>query len=269
MVSSEIIPIAQPPIILTLPFRAPLRPINLPKRTRNRRGFKTNLAVPLPIDITHQHIHVRIIPPLRHRQHILEVPRSRQQAEETPQCAPAEGGTAYTFVGPRAGDFDHADAAADVDEEVGVASGGGGHEGHGVGVGVGEDFVRDLGDEEIEACSYPHVSKLLAHPIDHRTPRTYYKTLHLIFAHNLHPKRLFNPLIVLVSAPTRSHHTQIIRVALLYILLFQPPHEFNTGIYLVCFELEEIETASCCGTWFRGEVDEFGEGTPDLLITSY
>jgi hypothetical protein len=148
------------PMILRLPFRPPLRPKHLSKTARNGRTLESNLAISRAIYVTHKHVHGRIVSALGESQHLVKVPGPSQEGEQAPKGASAERRPAHAVELGRTRDFEHGDAGADVDEEVGVVVGvagdggqGRGGLGEGVGgrLGVGEDFVLDLGYEEIEA----------------------------------------------------------------------------------------------------------------------
>jgi hypothetical protein len=133
---TTVITIGQTPMILSLPFSLPLHPIDLPETTGNGSALEPNLPVTTPIDITDEHIHSRVLTPFRHCQHLFEVSGSCEQGEETPKCTAAERCAAHTIVLARPGDFDHGDATADVNEEVGVETVRGCYKGHGVCVAV-------------------------------------------------------------------------------------------------------------------------------------
>lgn len=147
-----VVTIRKPAVIFRLAFRLTLHSIHFAETTCNCRALEAYLAVIRAVDIAHQHVNRRIVSPLSHAQHLFEIAGSCEERKETPKSTTAEGRATYALELSWAGHFDHGDAGADVDEEVGVGVRVCGDEFHGIGFTVGEDFARDFGDKKVQAC---------------------------------------------------------------------------------------------------------------------
>jgi len=99
------------------------------------------------------------------------------------------------------------------------------------------------------------------------SPLTYDQTFHLILPQHLHAQHLPHPLIVLVRASSRRHHTQVSRLGAMKRLVFclELPNELETLLYAIRLKFQEVEPpAEGSGMGFAGEVDKFGEGASNL-----
>lgn len=149
------IPGAEAFAILCIPLSGVLRAEDLAKGTGNGGALESNLAVVHAIDVTDQHVHAAVVSAIRHCQHVIEGPGASQQGQDAPECTTTQVCSTHTLEFFRAGHLDHGYTGSNVNQKVGVyvRSGLGKFHRFGIGIAVGEDFVRYLGDEEIEAYS--------------------------------------------------------------------------------------------------------------------
>eukprot|EP00958_Prasinococcus_capsulatus_P006136 scaffold585_cov311-Prasinococcus_capsulatus_cf.AAC.6 len=148
---------------------------HLAEAARDGLGGQANARVVLAaVDVAHQHIHLGVVPQLAQLQQLVEgaaagqqpcqaparrdthaphVPQQSVFVTRAPEGAPAEGGAGDALVLAVAGDLDHADAGADVHQQVREERLARVRPGH-VGlllVGVREGLVADGAQQEVRA----------------------------------------------------------------------------------------------------------------------